>query len=299
MNDRRPYAWEAVLVVFVFLLLLIGLNFAMGFVQLALGDFPLSPVLIVGELLLLVVVIIWVARRRLSWQETFLLHPTSWRLIGLSVVVAVAWWPVITGLATLLEQLFSLIGPPPDIPPPQGPVDAFGYFVAIVILAPLCEEPVFRGFIMRGWLRFGLVAGVVGSGILFGLQHAQLNTLIPLSLAGIIIGIIAIRANSLWPAIVYHAVHNGLSAPFLLLIDWLPEISDRVLIGAGGLFVPLAIAALWLYHQAAPSQPPFEAETLTSGQLAAIIFSTLLMLTILLVIIALEVFVRLNPHLAG
>ena len=152
---------------------------------------------------------------------------------------------------------------------------------------------------MRGWLRFGAVAGVVGSGVLFGLQHAQLNTIIPLSLAGIIIGIVAIRANSLWPAIVYHAVHNGLSAPFLLLADRLPEISDMTLIVAGGLSLPVAIAALWLYHRVAPPLPPFETEAITSRQVTAIILSTLLMLGVLLVILALEIFVRLNPDLAG
>jgi membrane protease YdiL (CAAX protease family) len=298
-QTSRPYAWEGVLVVFCFLLLLIGLNLALGLLQAAIGPIPLSPVLIIGELILLVVVGIWSVWRRFPWRETFLLQPTIWRMIGLSILVALLWWPVITALATLLEQLFSLIGPPPEIPPPQGVADSIGYFIAIVILAPLCEEPVFRGFIMRGWSRYGVVAAVVGSGILFGLQHAQLNALIPLSLAGLIIGFVALRAGSLWPAVAYHAVHNGLSAPFLLFPERLPEISDMTLIVAGGVSLPLAMVGLWFFHRYAPPQQMVEPETITSQHLIAIIVSSLLVAGVLFVILALEVFIRLNPEMAG
>jgi hypothetical protein len=115
---RRPYAWESTLLVFVFLLLLLSLNLIFGVIQSFLEQpLVLSPILIFGELLVLIVVIIWTTVRRLSWQETFRLHKTSWSLIGLSFLVAITWWFVGTGLATLMEQLFSLIGPPPEIPP--------------------------------------------------------------------------------------------------------------------------------------------------------------------------------------
>lgn len=297
---RRPYAWEGVLIVFAFLLLLIGLNLVVGVIQsFSPAPIALSPVLIFGELLILGLVAAWAALRRLPWQETFYLYKTSWLLIGLSIIVAITWWPVAMGLATLMEQLFSLIGPPPEIPPPVNTLDAIGYLIAIVILAPLCEEPVFRGFIMQGWLRYGFVAGVVGSGVLFGIQHAQLSGTIPLSLVGIMLGVIAFRARSLWPTIVIHAVYNGLAAPFLLIPQSIPEISDQTFMIAGAIAVPVAAYTLWLFHRLAP---PFQApnsETLEKGQGIAIIISLLLMLAVYLVIITLEIFIRLNPELAG
>lgn len=297
---RRPYAWEGALVVVAFLLLLLGLNLIVGLVQsFAQREIILSPILIIGELLILGLVASWAAFRRLPWQETFCLYKTSWLLIGLSVVVAVTWWPVATGLGTLMEQLFSLIGPPPEIPPPLNTFDAIGYFVAIVILAPLCEEPVFRGFIMRGWLRYGFVAGVVGSGILFGLQHAQLSGTIPLSLVGIVLGVVAFRAGSLWPAVVVHAVYNGLAVPFLILPEDMPDISDSAFIIAGIIAIPAAAYSLWLFHRYAP---PFQApqpESLKAEQGLAIIISLLLMLGLFSLMILLELWVRLNPELAG
>lgn len=295
---RRPYAWEGVLVVFAFLLLLLGLNLVVGVIQ-SFSQEPvtLSPVLVLGELLILGIVVAWVALRRLPWQETFYLYKTSWLLVAASILVAITWWPVAMGLATLMEQLFSLIGPPPEIPPPVNTLDALGYFVAIVILAPLCEEPVFRGFIMRGWLRYGFVAGVVGSGVLFGLQHAQLSGTIPLSLVGILLGVIAFRAGSLWPAVVIHAVYNGLAVPFLLIPDSMPEISDSTFVLAGAIAMPVAAFSVWLFHRLAPPFQTPQKEPLKPEQSIVIIVSLLLMLGIFAVMISLELFVRLNPGL--
>jgi hypothetical protein len=198
-----------------------------------------------------------------------------------------------------MEQLFSLIGPPPEIPPPRNALDAIGYVIAIVILAPLCEEPVFRGFIMRGWLRYGFAAGVVGSGLLFAFQHAQLSGTVPLSLVGVMLGIIVFRAGSLWPAIVIHAVYNGLGVSFLIIPEAMPDISDVTLMIAGAVAIPLAAVSLWLFHRQAPPLHLPDKEPLTTEHRIAIIISLLLMLGVFSIIIALELVVRLNPQLAG
>ena len=297
---RRPYAWESTLVVFAFLLILLILNFVFGVVQ-SFSSEPLllSPILIFGELLILGLTIAWVGFRRLPWQDTFLLHKTNWRMIGLSVLVAVTWWPVSTGLGTLMEQLFSRIGPPPEIPPPRNTLDAVGYFIAIVILAPLCEEPVFRGFILGGWLRYGAIAGVVGSGVLFGLQHAQLSGAVPLSLVGVMLGIIALRAGSLWPGIVIHAVYNGIGVPFLIFPNSMPNLSDATLMLAGLIALPAAGYSLWLYHRLAPPFQPVGRESLTGKQRIALIISLLLVLGMFVALALLEIFIRLNPELGG
>jgi len=297
---RRAYAWESTLVVFAFLLLLLVLNLIFGAVQ-AFSPEPLllSPILIVGELLILGLTIAWIGVRRLPWRDTFLLYPTSRQMLGLSVLVAVTWWPVATGLGTLMEQIFSRIGPPPEIPPPRNTLDAVGYFVAIVILAPLCEEPVFRGFIMRAWLRYGFAAGVLGSGVLFGLQHAQLSGALPLSVVGIMLGIIAFRAGSLWPGVVIHAIYNSVSLPFLLFPESMPDISDVGLMLAGLIALPAAAYSLWLYHRQAPTYQAPAKESLEGRQSIALILSLLMVLGMFTILILLEIFIRLNPELSG
>ncbi len=294
---RRPYAWEGALIVFFFLLLLLTLNIVFGVIQAMVQEpLVLSPILILGELLILGLVVIWTAIRGLPWRSTFRLYKTSWSLLGLSFLVAVTWWFVATGLATVIEQIVSRIGPPPDIPPPTGLLDAVGYMVAVVFLAPLCEEPVFRGFIMQGWLRYGFFAGIVGSGILFGIQHGQLTPVIPISMVGIVLGILVSRAGSLWPGVVAHATYNAIGAPFLILPGSMPEISDTTLVIAGLAALPVALAVLWLYHRLAPPwQPPEREEAVEKGRLVATGVALVLVLVMFMVMVSLELIVRLNP----
>lgn len=297
---RTPHAWESTFLVFFFLLFLLGLNLFVGIIQAMVTEpFLLSPLLIGGELFFLAAVLAWSKFRQLSWRQTFYLHKTNWSIIGLSVVLAVTWWPVAAGLGTLMEQIFSLIGPPPEIPPPRNLLDAIGYFIAIVILAPLCEEPVFRGFIMRGWLKYGFVAGVVGSGVLFGLQHAQLAGLVPLSVVGVMLGIVVLRAGSLWPSVVIHAVYNSISVPFLIAPDSVPNISDATFMIAGAIFTPIALLALWLYHRAAPPFSGLKTDSPGRNELIITVIALVMVAGLFMVIALLEILVRLSPAITN
>ncbi|MBN1439275.1 MAG: CPBP family intramembrane metalloprotease [Anaerolineales bacterium] len=72
------------------------------------------------------------------------------------------------------------------------PSDAWqpaAYAPACVIVAPLMEEPVCRGFILRAWMRRGVLAGVLLPGLPFGLVHSQIAGLLPPAFPGIVLGV--------------------------------------------------------------------------------------------------------------
>jgi sodium transport system permease protein len=83
----------------------------------------------------------------------------------------------------------------------------------VICLAPaICEELAFRGFILSGLRRMGHKWGAIAiSALFFGLAHGILQQSIGATVIGIVIGYVAVKTGSLLPAIVYHAVHNGLS----------------------------------------------------------------------------------------
>ncbi len=84
-------------------------------------------------------------------------------------------------------------------------------FVFAGILAPLTEELVFRGFLLPSVMEhMGYVWGVIVSAALFSLVHLVFNpiTLLIMFLLGVILSVLYIRTQSLWPGIIFHGINN-------------------------------------------------------------------------------------------
>jgi membrane protease YdiL (CAAX protease family) len=85
-----------------------------------------------------------------------------------------------------------------------------GMAVAAVIVAPLCEEIVFRGYLYPAAKRFvGPVTAMFCSALLFSLAHGSLAMLLPLFLLGFAFAWIYERTGSLWAPIFAHFCVNG------------------------------------------------------------------------------------------
>lgn len=94
--------------------------------------------------------------------------------------------------------------------------------IAVVTLAPLAEELLFRGLLLRGLLRrIGAVGAVVISGAVFALSHLvdpkAAVFLAPLMLVGVVSAIRAIRTGELSQSILLHAGFNLTAAVSLIV----------------------------------------------------------------------------------
>ena len=84
--------------------------------------------------------------------------------------------------------------------------------VGIVVAAPLGEELFFRAFLFRALSgRFGLVAGLLLSGLLFGAFHTNVGVFIPFFCIGVILAWAYHVSGSLWTPIAAHVTINGIS----------------------------------------------------------------------------------------
>ncbi len=98
-------------------------------------------------------------------------------------------------------------------------------FKVVSVTAGVCEETLFRGFLLwyfSVWT--GTAGGILLSSLVFGLGHLYLGRahVLKTTLAGIFFACLAVASNSLWPAILVHAA-----------MDWNSgEIGYRVLSGA-------------------------------------------------------------------
>lgn len=108
--------------------------------------------------------------------------------------------------------------------------EPWGY-LAIGILAPLAEEVVFRGAILRTLLRMFEQrwhwAAIVISALLFGIVHGNEPQGIHATLIGLLLGWMYYRTDSIFPGVVFHWVNNTVA---YLLFNMMPQLGDGELI---------------------------------------------------------------------
>jgi hypothetical protein len=84
--------------------------------------------------------------------------------------------------------------------------------VALALVPGFCEEILFRGYAQRQFERAaGPAGGILLSGVLFGMYHLRPSQLLPLAALGLYLAYLTWRTGSLWPAVLVHALHNGLA----------------------------------------------------------------------------------------
>jgi membrane protease YdiL (CAAX protease family) len=128
------------------------------------------------------------------------------------------FWVVPAGLAAVYA--FSIAHDALVHPHQQAIVSEFPHsvvgvvmFVAVaVVMAPIFEEIVFRGFLFRGLSNsFGWVWGALISAAVFGGAHLQLDVFLPLAALGFILAWAYHRTGSLWTNITMHALFNAIA----------------------------------------------------------------------------------------
>lgn len=131
---------------------------------------------------------------------------------------------------------------------PSSLADGLGLVFAVVAIAPVAEELVFRGLLMAGIARgSGIVVGVIISTLGFAVSHGRADAVAVAFVAGLVLAVISVRTESIVPAIVVHAMNNALpvllSARLVPLAGWNVP-TERPTHLPFALVVPLTIVSL-------------------------------------------------------
>ncbi len=82
--------------------------------------------------------------------------------------------------------------------------------ITVCILAPFLEEMLFRGIVLRSFLRqYRRPHAILASAILFGVAHLNIYQFPGAVIIGIFSGWLYERTRSLWPCILLHAAFNS------------------------------------------------------------------------------------------
>lgn len=236
------------------------------------GDNPRteSMLFIASRLLSFAAVTAWVLQR----------NDENWRNLGsLSyrpLTLALAFVPLVASFPIFISEVDNLLR---SLAMPEGLDDWnlapelgrlvgtswLGFFLAVVI-APVTEEVLFRGLILRGLLgRWKPWAAILASALLFALMHFN-PAQAPVALVlGLVLGWIYSRTRSLGLCIIGHALNNASvylpSEPPIPIDNY-----NHVPNASAGFFHPwwfdgigLALfgLGLWLIHRHAPAPAPW------------------------------------------
>ena len=87
--------------------------------------------------------------------------------------------------------------------------NGFASLVTVCLLAPVLEEMLFRGVILRSFLhQYSRWTAILGSAFLFGLAHLNVYQFAAGLFIGTILGWLYERTRSLWPSILLHGAYN-------------------------------------------------------------------------------------------
>ncbi len=119
-------------------------------------------------------------------------------------------------LTPLLQWLFGLMGISLDemMEAASGTTDSLSMFLYVCLFAPVAEEILFRGLILRDMERYGKKFAIFTSAFLFGIFHGNLIQTPYAFLVGLVLGYVAMEYHILW-AMVLHMVNNLLLADTL------------------------------------------------------------------------------------
>lgn len=111
-------------------------------------------------------------------------------------------------------------------------------------VAPVTEELMYRGFVLKNLSRVGQRFGIIMSALLFGLMHGNVSQFIFAFFMGVFFAHIDVKHNSLLPSMIVHAFANTVS----VVISYSSVLDNVITAGLTGLaMIALCAAGLVLY----------------------------------------------------
>jgi len=163
--------------------------------------------------------------RRLNFKTTFRLYPGSkreWMIwLPAMILLGLSTWTLAHEVLHYSQYVIGKfdakrLGDVAKFADEMRALPLVFVLFVFAITPAICEEFFFRGFVLGSLSRLSAVAAVVVSAVLFGLMHVltsnvlMIERFLPTMLIGVLLAVIALRTHSIWPGMLFHAIHNGL-----------------------------------------------------------------------------------------
>ena len=171
---------------------------------------------LLGQGVIILPPIFYLNFKKKSILDSFRVKPVSFKIILHSIIFSIG----IIILFDALDRFIHQIVPTPDyiidlgkIMQPESNLGLLFLFLAVVVMAPIGEEVVFRGFLQKfleeQWK--DVTRAVLITSLFFAVIHFNPYWTIQIYLLGVILGFLSWKTKSIIPSIILHGINNGVS----------------------------------------------------------------------------------------
>ncbi len=180
---------------------------------------PTYFAMFIGQGFLVVPVMIYLLRRKYTLSKSLRINPVSKKIVFSTILLSL-------GAMVLFDEiniLVNMVIPMPDsflqveaMLTPDNPLSLVLLIFTVVILAPVGEEVLFRGFLQKylenAW--GDITRAILLSSLFFAVIHFNPYWMIQIYFLGVLLGFLAWRTGSIIPCIIFHVIINATSLLF-------------------------------------------------------------------------------------
>ena len=154
--------------------------------------------------------------KKKSIFDSFRIKSISFNTIINSIIFSVGIIILFDGLDRVIHQIV----PTPNyvidlgnIMQPESTLGLIFLFLAVVVMAPIGEEVVFRGFLQKFLEEYwkDITRAVLITSLFFAMIHFNPYWTIQIYLLGVILGFLSWKTKSVIPSIILHSINNGIA----------------------------------------------------------------------------------------
>lgn len=217
--------------------------------------------LLIGELFLPLPIYFWAKKNSANLRKIFRINPVPLGTVAAALPLAIG----LTVIIDELDRIAQILAPTPlefskiqEIVTISDPLSAIFIIGVVVIIAPLIEELVFRGFLQRilEYRIRDITRAVLYSALIFAFIHFNPWWIVQIYIIGVFMGYVAWRTNSVWISFIIHAVNNGVAILFthlddgkLIWYEWKGHVSPVILL----IGIVLLFCGMYWFRRATPA----------------------------------------------
>jgi|TARA_B110000240_G_C13374458_1_gene399683 membrane protease YdiL (CAAX protease family) len=153
----------------------------------------------------IIILISFLINRKRGIKHEINIRINNIRLIPLMVLV-IYFFQV--GVSKPIFHLIGLFNE--EVTPLNNPIDASIHWMGLILLAPILEEIIFRGIVLKGFLiNYNPKKAILLSAIVFGIVHMEPTQVINAFIIGLFFGWIYYKTKSILITMILHFIANS------------------------------------------------------------------------------------------